>query len=254
MGLVLLFVLVTLEVRQGFAGGVLALGHGAATLAERGTYGVLWLAAGMGLVAAGRGVTSRVVMIGGYVFLALGAVWVVAGETLLENPLWVGVHVGEMRVVNWLVYAYGVPAALLGVVAVWLRKEVREAAVAAAVVALGLLFVLVTLEVRQGFAGAVLTLAERPGSAEMYAYSAAWAVLGTVLLVAGIATRGPILRWASLAVMLLAVLKVFLVDAAHLSDVYRVLSFFGLGLSLILLGLLYHYFVFRRAGAEAVSG
>ena len=67
---------------------------------------------------------------------------------------------------------------------------------------------------------------------------------------AAILTRGTILRFASLVVMLATIIKVFLFDTAHLSDIYRVLSFAGLGLSLILLGLLYHYFVFRKPSSS----
>ena len=62
----------------------------------------------------------------------------------------------------------------------------------------------------------------------------------------GIATRGLVLRWSSLVVMLAAVAKVFLFDTAHLRDLYRVLSFFGLGVSLLLLAFLYQRFVFAR--------
>jgi uncharacterized membrane protein len=56
----------------------------------------------------------------------------------------------------------------------------------------------------------------------------------------------PWARYASLGVMLLAVVKVFLFDTASLGDLYRVLSFLGLGLSLIVLGWLYQKFVFRQ--------
>ena len=49
-----------------------------------------------------------------------------------------------------------------------------------------------------------------------------------------------------LAVMLLAVGKVFLYDTANLADLYRVFSFLGLGVSLLLLAWVYQRFVFRR--------
>ena len=72
----------------------------------------------------------------------------------------------------------------------------------------------------------------------------------SMMLVAGIVTRGSVLRYGSAAVMLLAVAKVFLVDLAHLQDLYRVFSLFGLGVSLMLLAYLYQRFVF---GAPAVK-
>lgn len=260
VSLLLLFVLVTLEIRHAFHGPVLARAEldPLGTLAERGTYAVMWLAVGMGLVAGGRRAGSAVLAYGGYAFAWVGLACALGFESLFANPLTLSTEVGEMKVFNWLLYAYGAPAVLLGALAVWLFEAkdaaARAMARAAAVGSLVLLFVLVTLEVRQGFQGSRLLYVERPGSAEMYAYSMAWGVLGTVLLVAGIVTRGPILRWASLAVMLLTILKVFLFDTANLSDMFRVLSFFGLGVSLLLLGFLYHYFVFRTAGAEGGAG
>lgn len=97
---------------------------------------------------------------------------------------------------------------------------------------------------RQAFQGARLD--GGPASpAEIHAYSVAWGALGTLLLGAGIATRGVVVRWASLAVMLLAVGKVFLYDLAELQDLYRVFSLLGLGASLLLLAWLYQRFVFR---------
>lgn len=50
----------------------------------------------------------------------------------------------------------------------------------------------------------------------------------------------------SLAILLLAVGKVFLIDTANLDNLYRVFSFFGLGVTLITLGYLYQRLVFKR--------
>ena len=73
------------------------------------------------------------------------------------------------------------------------------------------------------------------------------------LLVAGILRGGATLRWASLVVVLLAVGKVFLLDAAVLTGLYRVASFLGLGVSLIVIGYVYQRVVFRRPGAAPVN-
>jgi uncharacterized membrane protein len=54
------------------------------------------------------------------------------------------------------------------------------------------------------------------------------------------------LRYASLAVMLLVIAKVFLYDMANLSDLWRVFSFLGLGVSLLALAWVYQRFVFRE--------
>src|SRR5690606_13900932 len=83
------------------------------------------------------------------------------------------------------------------------------------------------------------------GDAELYAYSIVWLVYGAGLLVAGILTRQALLRYASLAVLVLVVAKVFLLDMSDLTGLLRVASFLGLGIALLALGFLYRRYVFR---------
>ena len=52
------------------------------------------------------------------------------------------------------------------------------------------------------------------------------------------------IRIASLGILLLTVGKVFLYDASELTGLWRVFSFFGLGLSLLGLSWFYSRFVF----------
>jgi uncharacterized membrane protein len=159
------------------------------------------------------------------------------------------VEIGARPLVNLLLLGYALPAALAIAAAAEARRGGgRRLPPLAGVVALLLGFGWTTLTVRQLFHGAFLDHGSA-GAAEQYAYSAAWVLYGIALLVAGILRRGAILRYGSLAVMLLAVLKVFLYDTANLSDLYRVLSFLGLGASLLLLAFLYQRFVLREGGA-----
>jgi uncharacterized membrane protein len=71
------------------------------------------------------------------------------------------------------------------------------------------------------------------------------------LLALGIVTREPILRYASLAILLVVALKVFLLDMSDLTGLYRVGSFLGLGLSLVGIGLVYQRFVFPAPAKPA---
>ena len=48
---------------------------------------------------------------------------------------------------------------------------------------------------------------------------------------------------------MLTIGKVFLYDLGQLTDLYRVASFVGLALSLLLVSLLYQKFVFRKTAA-----
>ena len=142
---------------------------------------------------------------------------------------------------------------------------------ASVIVVVVLVLTWVTFEIRRGFHGPILDHGITT-AAEQYTYSAAWGILGVALLMLGITTTsrrreptspiadpasssqgqlpglpgvGGTLRWASLGVMLLTSGKVFLYDLAELEDLLRVLSFLGLGLTLMALGLLYMRFVFR---------
>lgn len=116
--------------------------------------------------------------------------------------------------------------------------------------ALALGFALVGLNVRQAFQGPVLNAPGTAGDAEVYAYSIAWLVLGTALLVGGAARKDKVMRFASLAVMVLTVAKVFLYDASALTGLLRVLSFLGLGLSLLGLSWFYTRYVFAPRDVE----
>ena len=233
---------IVLQVRQGFHPG--RLDHGSLGLFEAGTLTAALMVYGLALLAAWGRWSLPSLEWGGKIAVGLGLLWCGLVEVLAFNPLWNRVDVGSFPVFNHLLWLYGGPV-LLAFLAAWILDGRGETALPRllGVIGMGLALVLLTLEVRQGFQGGMLnghTLA----SSEKYAYSIAWVLFGTCLLTLGIVTRGPVVRFASLAVMLLAVGKVFLYDTAQLRDLYRVFSFLGLGLSLLLLAFLYQRFVF----------
>ncbi|MCH8207617.1 MAG: DUF2339 domain-containing protein [Nitrospinae bacterium] len=111
--------------------------------------------------------------------------------------------------------------------------------------ALVLIFALITFNVRHNFHGMHLDTGVTT-SAEIYTYSAAWLIFGIALLFVGIVKEDKMLRFPSLALMIITVGKVFLYEASELEGLYRVFSFFGLGLSLIGLSYFYTRFVFAE--------
>ncbi len=113
-----------------------------------------------------------------------------------------------------------------------------------------LAFVLTTFEVRQLFHGAHLGAGETT-KLEVYAYSVAWLVFSLALLFMGALRNNTAIRIASLVVMILTAGKVFLYDASQLTGLMRVVSFLGLGLSLLGISWFYTRFVF---GPQASSG
>jgi len=69
--------------------------------------------------------------------------------------------------------------------------------------------------------------------------SGAWLAASVALLLAGVRMPDKALRLAGLGLLTATILKVFLIDAAELEGVLRIVSFLGLGLALIGIGKLY---------------
>jgi uncharacterized membrane protein len=239
------FLLIGLQVRQYFHAGDLDASD--FDLAEWGALTVFWLLYAWGLLLAGRRFPRRSLLWGGRIAAGAAMAQALLAQCLVANPLFVRHGVGDTLVFNSLLWVYGVPAVLALLVARDIQEIGRRPMLKiAGVFSLLMTFLLVTTEVRQGFKGTFIHMARGVTEAEMYSHSAAWVLLGIALLVVGIVTRKAVPRFGSLAVMLLAVGKVFLLDTAHLEDLYRVLSFFGLGVSLLVLAFLYQKFVFRE--------
>jgi uncharacterized membrane protein len=164
---------------------------------------------------------------------------------LIGNPGFFGDPVGATPVLNALLPAYLIPA-LLAALAVRqpattqpppLRPVLGGYAVLAA-------FAWITLEVRHLFHPAAIGLDAAPiEDAELWAWSGAWLAFGFGLMAGGIRAGLKALRLAAIAVVGLTAAKVFMVDMAGLVGLWRVLSFLGLGLTLIGLGAVYRRFV-----------
>lgn len=69
-----------------------------------------------------------------------------------------------------------------------------------------------------------------------------WSLEGIVLLAAGFAARERILRLCGLTLLLLCIGKVFFFDLRNLETMYRILSFIGLGVVLLLVSWIYTRF------------
>ncbi|MAI61146.1 MAG: hypothetical protein CBB87_01500 [Micavibrio sp. TMED27] len=166
-------------------------------------------------------------------------------DFLMYNPYFADDQfVGHMPLLNGITMTYG-----LGLIAsIWALKN-KELIMTKesmhktyALITLASIFALVTLNIRQYFHAPFLDHG-RVDSVELYSYSVAWLLTGLALLGAGIKLSSKPLRMASLAFIALVVCKVFLIDAAALEGLYRVFSFFGLGISLIGLSFFYTRFV-----------
>ena len=228
--------LVVVEIRQGWTGGEPR--EGAFSFAEIG----LQVAALAALACASLWLDRR----SGRASLQLswklqGGVAVLGGVALLvANPALDGeVSVAGPPVFDSLLTAYAIPGALAILAAMRLRSWPRLSTVLAGY---GLLagFAWITLEIRHIAHPGPMGLEDVPVlSWELWAWSGAWMTIAVALMSVGLLGRIRALRLAALALMALVVGKVFLVDMAGLTGLWRVLSFLGLGLTLIGLGRLY---------------
>jgi uncharacterized membrane protein len=92
----------------------------------------------------------------------------------------------------------------------------------------------------QSRVGGATALEELQKQAQV-ALSILWAVLGGVAIIAGLWREKPVVRGAGLALLGLVTAKVFVYDLASLDTAYRVLSFIGLGVLLLISAYLYQH-------------
>ncbi len=232
-----LVLLVSLEIRELIAGSLDAPRYG---LAEQSLHSLAWLSIATGLSRVRHRVTLSWAALG---LIGLATAQIIVLQLGASNPWLINEPVGERAFINLLLLAYGIPAVLYAVLFALHRNEPRMRQLCGAM-ALVLAFVWMTMEVRHGFVGSRLGRGA-VGNAELYTYSAVWLAYAAALLGAGLRWRSESLRHAGLGMLLLEILKVFLVDMAGLSGLWRALSFLGLGAALIGVGYLYRRFVKR---------
>jgi uncharacterized membrane protein len=239
--------LVSFQIRLVVAGSLAATEYG---LLEQSLQSIAWFSIGSALAIYHRRKNHRVAFAASLLLLGVAAAQVFFLQLLVSNPVVTQDPVGDYPVLNVLFLAYAVPAAFAFAVAAAVGKT-EHAAIApyAALAGFVLVFVYLTLEVMRAFQGPSLSTI-RSSDAEVYTYSMVWLAYALTLLGLGIAFGQSLLRYASLAVLVITAAKVFLFDMAGLTGLYRVASFLGLGLSLVGIGYLYQRFVFHGPTAE----
>ena len=194
-----------------------------------------------------RMVTKSIVHdLGAQIIAVLTLIGIVVGLLFVDNPYFTGDSVGTGRFFNLVLLCYLLPAILAGALAITYQRTRNEtfrnvAAITSIVLALAYL----TLQVRALFQGPVLS-GPAMSDAEGYTYSAVWLAFAVLLLLIGIVRQSKAVRLASAAVMLLTIAKVFLIDMAGLTGVWRAFSFIGLGAVLVGIGLLYQRLLFPK--------
>jgi hypothetical protein len=159
---------------------------------------------------------------------------------------------GGLRIWNWFLYAYFVPALSMLLGGRLLSKTKDELAAtglrmskllpAGAVI---LLFLLLNIEIADFYSvGPSITFNFSAMLAQDLTYTLAWALFAVCLLGAGIVAHSQPARISSLALLTVTIFKCFIFDLRTLSELYRVASFLGLALCLALVALALQKFVY----------
>ncbi|MFV1920626.1 DUF2339 domain-containing protein [Sphingomonas sp. MJ1 (PH-R8)] len=170
--------------------------------------------------------------------LALGVARIVWFDLMVFNPAGVVQAVGAIPLLNAATLHFALAAALF-----WTLPPRRGSRPIAA--ALTLMALVAT--VRQATHGSILT--GPLGTGENWGYSAAMLGLSLFWLWRGITAKASDLRLLGLLLLTATTFKVFLVDAAALEGVLRILSFLGLGFALIGIGWAYRRFLTEAGSA-----
>ncbi|WP_457091513.1 DUF2339 domain-containing protein [Microvirga sp. P5_D2] len=253
LGLVFAVFLVFFEIRHALhAGNPLATDF---SLMEAGLLATESLAFAILLTRLDVRRTDPVYRWGSLIFKVASFGLAAIGLLVVENPLITNDEIVGGIVFNSLLIAYLLPAILAGALA-FAERNVRPwwYSMASAILALVLQWAYVALTIRLIFQGPNLGIFWRGFSqGEQWSYSVALLLIGIALLGFGLLRDNRFARLASAVYLVLAVLKVFIIDLANLEGVMRALSFIGLGLVLIGIGLVYQRLLAQRPSNAAIS-
>ncbi len=88
------------------------------------------------------------------------------------------------------------------------------------------------------------------GLAQHLSLSLLWTAYASALILLGVKKRSALLRWQSLILFGLVVVKVFVYDSSYLERFYRIVSFFILGLVLLIVSFLYQRKIARERSSS----
>jgi hypothetical protein len=181
----------------------------------------------------------------------------IAFARLAINPAVLSYHPRTaMPIFNWYLWVYGTAAICYFAAARWLKPPknmLLGSDMPPILTSLGtiLLFLLLNIEIADYFStGATITFNFSSNFAQDVTYSLAWALFAIALLVAGIRQGSQGARYASIGLLLLTIVKVFLHDLWQLGQLFRVASFVGLAVVLILVSFLYQRFIKQEKSTE----
>ena len=235
---------VAILIRHAMNGGV--LDDSVPTLGEQSIYTLLFIGLS-GIMMLDLKSLSPVFRYGSMAAGVVSMLQVLTAHLGALNPFFTGESTGNWPLINLLFIGYLLPGLAYAGLALYARdKRPLPYVTLLAISAAALGFAWVTLSVRRFWQGEFI--AEWKGflQAETYSYSVAWLMIGVGLLVLGSRLNARSLRIASAVLVMLSVGKAFLIDMSNLEGVLRALSFIGLGVVLIGIGLFYQKILSSR--------
>jgi uncharacterized membrane protein len=178
----------------------------------------------------------------------------VAFVRLAFNPAVLTYHLRSgTPILNWYLYTYGITTASLLAGARLLRPPhhlVRSFNVLPCLYGMAgvLAFFLLNIEIADFFSTneKILTFQFYGNFARDMTYSIAWALFALGLLIIGVWKNNPVPRYASLGLLGITLIKLFLHDLAHLDAIYRIGAFLGVAVVLLLASFTYQRFLARE--------
>ena len=161
---------------------------------------------------------------------------------------------GELRILNWYLYAYLIAAASMFIAAWFLSRSddrlfntpVRPSRVfpGAGVI---LLFLLLNIEIADYYAtGPEIMFRFGAGVSQDLTYTIGWLVFGVLLLAAGIYLRNRPGRVTAVALIAVTAFKCFLYDLREFGGLYRIGSLVGLAIALALVSIALQKYVLAK--------
>jgi uncharacterized membrane protein len=203
-----------------------------------------WAIEGVGLLLLFRWIPNRRLRA-----VAL-IVFCAAFVRLTLNPAVFDYHPrSRVHIFNWYLYAYGLPALCCFLGARWFgepREKSYERGAAPLLYTLGaiLCFLLLNIEIADYYSiGPTLTFSFNGNFARDMTYTIAWAISAFGLLVMGVWKKLRPLRLLSIALLSLALAKLFLHDLDRLNQLYRIGAFISVAIIAIVASFIYQRFL-----------
>lgn len=211
-----------------------------------------WAIEGVGLMLLFRWLPNRRLRVAALIVLSAAFARLAFNPAVLEyhrrtpTPIW-----------NWYLYAYGL-AAICFFAAAWMfgapRERWYERKAPLLLNSLGtfLCFLLLNIEIADYFSiGPTLTFSFSGNFARDMTYTIAWALFAFVLLIIGLIRNARGVRFTAIALLSVALGKLFLHDLDNLNQLYRIAAFLSVAVIAIVASFAYQRFLTPKVAANA---